>query len=99
MNDRMKASGVGSPQGIVHVNLNELPSVGCPTCGCMIFTTNFAMYKKLSAIQVGKAQIVRVVLERCEDCGAICQVVGDGLKLVKLVPIGKETDDADKPPS
>ena len=88
MNDRAKP-----PQSIVHINLNEMPSVGCPNCSCEIFTTNYAMYKKLSAIQVGKAQIVRVILERCEECGALCQVVNDGLKLVEMAPLGKEDTD------
>jgi len=52
------------------------------------------MYKKVSAIQAGKAQLIRVVLNICQDCGALSQAIGDELKLVEVVPLEKEeTDD------
>ena len=89
MNDSRKP-----PRAMSHVNLNELPSVGCPNCSCQIFVSNAAMYKKVSAIQAGKAQLIRVVLNICQDCGALSQAIGDELKLVEVVPLEKEeTDD------
>ena len=91
------SNGTKPPVAVAHVNLNELPPVGCPNCGCQVFTTNHAMFRKLSAIQVGKAILARIPLELCQDCGALCQAVGDELKLVEAIPIGKEdTDHGDK---
>ena len=95
MNDRAKPPGTGPVQARVKINLNEMPAVGCPQCGCEIFTTEHAMFRKLSAIQVGKPMLARIPLELCRGCGALYQVVGDELKLVEMVPTGKEDTDGE----
>ena len=46
----------------VRINLNEMPTVGCPNCGCLVFATNVSMYKKLSAIQMGKPMLAKIEL-------------------------------------
>lgn len=73
----------------INININELPAVGCPNCGCEVFATNVAMYKKLSAIQVGKPMLAKIEVCICQDCGALIQPVGDELKLVTVVPKGE----------
>ena len=77
----------------VQIDLNKQPTVTCPICGCSIFATNIAMYKKLSDIQVGKPILARVELALCQDCGAIVQAVGDELRLVEAVPKEEEKPD------
>lgn len=90
-------NGAGKPTGPVRgvqfkINLNELPTMACPGCKGQIFNTSVSLYKKLGATQSpsGKAQLVRVELACCLDCGAVSQVVGDELKPVELQPIGAE---------
>ena len=99
MNDRMKPPGTGSgpPQATLHLNLNDMPPVGCPNCGCQVFATSVCMLRKLGATQspIGKAMLARIPLELCQGCDALYQVVGDELKLVELVPIGKEDTDGE----
>ena len=96
MNDRAKPPGTEGPvKARVRINLDEMPSVGCPACGCQIFTTSYAMFRKLSAIQVGKPMLARIPLELCQGCDALYQVVGDELKLVEMVPMGKEDTDGE----
>lgn len=90
MNDSRRPTGPVPPQAAIHLNLNDMPPVGCPICGCQVFATNVAMYRKLSAIQAGKAMLARIMLELCQDCGALCQVVGDEIKLVEVVPLKEE---------
>ena len=92
----MNETGPKKPvQARIKINLNEMPGVGCPNCGCQIFTTDHAMFRKLSAIQVGKPMLARIPLELCQGCGALHQVVGDEMKLVEMVPIGKEDTDGE----
>lgn len=74
-------------QGQINIDLSKASIVGCPNCGCQIFATNVAMYKKLSAIQIGKPMLARVELSVCQDCGAILQPVGDELKLVETASV------------
>ena len=93
MNDARKPPTKDPVQARIKINLNEMPVVGCPNCGCQIFTTDHAMFRKLSAIQVGKPMLARIPLELCQGCGALHQVVGDEMKLVEMVPV-KEEDDA-----
>lgn len=94
MNDRMRPTGPPVQQK-VNINLNDAPTAGCPVCGCIIFAVNVALYKKVSAIQVGKPMLALVPLSLCQDCGAVVQPVGDELKLVEAVPKDGEGDDAD----
>lgn len=68
----------------VKINLNEVPTVGCPNCGYQLFATNVAMYKKLSAIQVGKPMLAKIEIAICQDCGAVVQPVDDELRLVEV---------------
>ena len=96
MSNGTKPPGTEGPiQAKVRINLNEMPPVSCPTCGCQIFTTSHAMFRKLSAIQVGKPMLARIPLELCQGCDTLYQVVGDELKPVELVPIGKEDTDGE----
>ena len=99
MNDAMRPPGKGPVQTRININLNELPPVGCPNCECQVLATNIAMYRKLGATQspTGKAMLAMIPLSLCQDCGAVSQVVGDELKLIEMVPVDGEADDADKP--
>jgi len=87
MNKTGGNGGKGPPTQIrqVKININDTPTVGCPNCGSQFFATNVAMYKKLSAIQVGKPMLARIELAICQDCGALVQPTGDELKLVEII--------------
>ncbi len=89
MNNRPKPPSVA--QSHITVNLNELPTVGCPTCQGMIFTTNIALFKELTAIQspTGQAQMIKVDLCQCYACDEIVQPVGSELRIVEVAPISE----------
>lgn len=87
-----KPPGTGAPRQVqFKINLNELPTKGCPICRCSVFNTNVGLFKQISALQspTGKGTLARVELASCIDCGTVVQVVKDELKLVEMVP--KET--------
>lgn len=69
-------------------NMDDLPTALCPICGCQIFNTGVALYKKLGAVQspTGRAQLIRVVLSSCVDCGAVVMPVSDQFKLIEVTP-------------
>lgn len=85
MNDRPKPPSTQPVQFVI--NLSELSTVGCPTCGGFVFTTNVAMFKELTAIRspTGKAQLIKVELCICQSCNTLVQPVGTELKVIETI--------------
>ena len=80
----------------VHTNLNALKNAECPQCGCPFFETDVCIYKKLPAIEspTGKAQMIRLALGRCADCGLIVLPKEDTLQAVSIERTDVEQDEA-----
>jgi len=83
------------------IDLNELPTAGCPICGCQIFASTMVMYKQLGKVQhpQGIDQLVRVKLDLCQDCGALVQPVGLELKLVEVQQVKPNGGDKSDEPA
>ena len=90
-------TGPTKQQQRIRIDLNELPTAGCPNCGCSIFVTNVALFKKLSALRspTGKPMLAEIKLALCQECGAVAQPVGDELQLLEIVPKDGEADNDD----
>lgn len=63
----------------ININLDTLETVACPSCKNPVFETNHSILKKLPVIQspTGRAQLIRVDLVCCPDCGSFYRIKDD----------------------
>jgi hypothetical protein len=86
----------GAKQVRININLDQLESAVCPSCGANVFDTSYMTYKILPAIQspTGKAQLIGVPVIICVGCSDLFLIKGD-----ELIPAAKlqETKQSQEP--